>query len=104
MIDWCVEISSYAPSSFKTEKYLNTVRDTVKPCMDHLCKRLLEMNDWDIKMANSTFMKIIDEIPILTLIVREDGFQLRYNKYVDIKITDGATKIYREIKLDKILN
>jgi hypothetical protein len=103
MIDWYVEISEEAPDGFRGDKYLGNVIDTATPCMNHLCNRLTEMNDWKLEDVNKIFMEIIDELPIMKSSIYNNEFVINYNRWVTIKLTDTTKQIYRDLKLSRIL-
>ena len=103
MITWYVEISDWAPDTYRNEKYLKTVIDTATPFMNHFCKRLSEIDEWKLEDANKIFKELVDELPIMQALVMNDDFKIRYNKWVFIKLTDTLKQIYRESKLNKIL-
>lgn len=102
MIDWYVEISESAPENFKGDDYLAEVIETTSPCMKHFCNRLSEISDFTLEDMEKVFSEIIEELPILTTNIYGDEFVIKYNRWVDIKLTDTTKQIYRDIKLEKI--
>ena len=104
MIDWYVEISENANEGFKTDDYLATVIRTAKPCMDYFCKRLTEIEDFTLEDMEKIFSEIIEELPIMRANISGNEFVIKYNRWVDIKLTDTTKQIYRNIKLEKIFN
>lgn len=104
MIDWYVEIRDDSPDSFKTDKYLKEVIETATPLMDFFCKRLSNIDDWNIEQANQIFSSIVEEIPIMTHRVYNGEFFIIYNRWVSIKLTETTKQIYRDIKIEKLLN
>jgi hypothetical protein len=102
MIDWYVEISDSAPENFKGDDYLAKVIQTTSPCMNYFCKRLSEIDDFTLEDMETIFSEIIEELPILTTNIYGDEFVIKYNRWVDIKLTDTTKQIYRDIKLEKI--
>ena len=102
MIDWYVEISDWSPESFKNDDYLSKVIDTATPCMDYFCKRLTEVDEFTLEDMMRIFSEIIEELPIMRANVFNNEFVIKYNRWVDIKLTDTTKQIYREIKLEKI--
>ncbi len=103
MTDWYVEISEWAPETFRTDEYLSKIIDTATPYMDHFCKRLTEISDWKLEDANKIFGEIIEEFPILVPQVRNNEFYIRYNKWVYIKLTETPIQIYRDSKIKQLL-
>lgn len=103
MIDWYVEISESAPDGFKSDDFLKSVIETATPLMDYFCNRLSEIDEWEIKDAEKVFGEIIEEMPIMNYRVYKDEFIIKYNRFVEIKLTDTTRQIYREFKLNKIL-
>ena len=103
MIDWYVEILEGSPDDFKNDDYLNSVIKTTAPCMDYFCKRLSEIENWMIEDAETIFKDIIDEMPIMSSMISNTEFIIRYNRWVSIRLTDTTKQIYRDIKLEKIL-
>jgi len=104
MIDWYVEISESSPEGFKNDDYLAKVIKTSKPCMDYFCKRLTEIEDFTLEDMEKIFSEIIEELPIMRANIYGNEFVIKYNRWVDIKLTDTTKQIYRNIKLEKIFN
>jgi len=104
MIDWYVEISESAPVGFNDDKYLSSVIKTATPCMNYFCKRLTEVGDFTLENIEKIFSEIIEELPIMRANIYGGEFIIKYNRWVDIKLTDTTKQIYREIKLEKIFN
>lgn len=104
MIDWYVEISSSAPDGFRTDDYLSQVIKTAAPCMNYFCKRLMEKEDFTLEDMENIFSEIIEELPIMRANIYGKEFVIKYNRWVDIKLTDTTKQIYRDIKLEKIFN
>lgn len=103
MIDWYVEISEGAPEGFRGDKYLSNVIDTASPCMDYFCKRLTDMKDWKLEDALIIFQDIIDELPIMSPVIWNGEFFIRYNNWVYIKLTETPKQIYRDSKIRQLL-
>lgn len=103
MIDWYIEISDYSPNGFKSDDFLKSVIETATPFMNYFCDRLSEIEDWKIEDAERVFGEIIEEMPIMNYRIKGEEFIIKYNRFVDIKLTDTTRQIYREIKLGKIL-
>jgi len=104
MIDWYIEISESAPDNFRSDDYLNSVIKTAKPCMDYFCKRLMEIEEFTLEDMGKIFSEIIEELPIMRANIYNNEFVIKYNRWVDIKLTDTTKQIYRNIKLEKIFN
>ena len=102
MIDWYVEISEGAPDGFKEDKYLSSVINTASPCMNYFCQRLTEKENFTLEDIEKIFSEIIEELPIMRANIYGDEFVIKYNRWVDIKLTDTTKQIYRNIKLEKI--
>ena len=103
MTDWYVEISEYAPESFRTDDYLSKIIDTASPCMNYFCKRLTELKDWKLEEAFKIFQEIVEELPIMSAHIWNDEFSIRYNKFVYIKLTETPKQIYRDSKIKQLL-
>jgi hypothetical protein len=103
MINWYVQISEGAPQGFNSDSYIGNVIDTATPFMDYFCKRLSEIENWMIHDAESIFKDIIDEMPIMSSMISNNEFIIKYNRWVTIRLTDTTKQIYRDIKLEKIL-
>lgn len=103
MINWYVQISETAPQGFNSDIYLASVIDTASPFMEYFCKRLSEIDNWMIQDAETIFKDIIDEMPIMSSIIIDNEFVIRYNRKTSIRLTDTTKQIYRDIKLEKIL-
>jgi inhibitor of KinA sporulation pathway (predicted exonuclease) len=104
MIDWYIEISESAPDKLKNDDYLAEVIKTAKPCMDYFCKRLTEIEDFTLEDMGKIFSEIIEELPIMRANIYDGEFVIKYNRWVEVKLTDTTKQIYREIKLEKIFN
>ncbi len=104
MIDWYVEISEWAPDSFKCDDYLAEVIDTAKPCMDYFCDRLSNTEKFTKEETSKIFSEIIEELPIMKSRISNGEFIIEYNRWVFIRLIDTTKQIYREIKLEKIFN
>ena len=102
MIDWYVEISEGAPEGLKNDKYLSSVINTASPCMNYFCQRLTEKENFTLEDIEKIFSEIIEELPIMRANIYGDEFVIKYNRWVDIKLTDTTKQIYRNIKLEKI--
>ena len=102
MIDWYIEISDDAPQAFKDDKYLSNVINTASPCMTYFCQRLSEIEDYKLEDMVNIFKEIIEELPIMRANIYGGEFVIKYNRWVDIKLTDTTKQIYRDIKLEKI--
>ena len=102
MIDWYIEISEGAPDGFKGDKYLSNVINTASPCMNYFCQRLTEKENFTLEDIEKIFSEIIEELPIMRANIYGDEFVIKYNRWVDIKLTDTTKQIYRDIKLEKI--
>jgi hypothetical protein len=103
MINWYVEIWPGSPISFNSYDYLNTVIETATPFMNYFCKRLLEIENWNMNDAEKVFRSIIDEMPIMSYTSVNNEFIIKYNRWTSIRLTDTTKQIYRDIKLEKIL-
>ena len=55
MIDWYVEILEGSPDDFKNDNYLNSVIKTTAPCMDYFCKRLIEIDNFNLQEMEVIF-------------------------------------------------
>lgn len=103
MIDWYIEISEGCPEGFRRDEYLANVIDTASPCMDYFCNRLTEMSNWKMEDALSIFQDIIDELPVMSPVIWNDEFFIRYNRWVYIRFTETPKQIYRESKIKQLL-
>ena len=103
MINWYVQISENAPYGFNSDTYLANVIDTATPFMEYFCKRLSEVDNWNIDDAQKIFKDIIDEMPIMSSTIIDNEFIIKYNRWTYIRLTDTNKQIYRDIKLEKIL-
>ena len=102
MFDWYVEILEGSPENFKSDDYLSKVITTAKPCIDYFCKRLTEVDEFTLEDMMNIFLEIIEELPIMRANIWGNEFIIKYNRWVDIKLTDTTKQIYRDIKLEKI--
>lgn len=104
MIDWYIEISDDAPKYFKSDDYLAKVIENSAPYMKYFCRRLSEIDDYKLEDMEKIFSEIIEELPIMRSNIYGGEFVIKYNRWVDIKLTDTTKQIYRYIKLEKIFN
>jgi type II restriction/modification system DNA methylase subunit YeeA len=72
--------------------------------MNYFCNRLSETGDFTLEDMENIFSEIIEELPIMRANIYGDEFVIKYNRWVDIKLTDTTKQIYRDIKLEKIFN
>jgi hypothetical protein len=70
--------------------------------MNYFCQRLSEKENFNLKDIERIFSEIIEELPIMRANIYGDEFVIKYNRWVDIKLTDTTKQIYRDIKLEKI--
>jgi hypothetical protein len=70
--------------------------------MNYFCKRLMEIKEFTLEDMEKIFSEIIEELPIMRANIYGDEFVIKYNRWVDIKLTDTTKQIYRDIKLEKI--
>lgn len=99
MIEWSIKISESAPNSYNSDVYLRRINDGMEPCINYLNKRLIES---DFKeSALDIFKDIFDEMPILSFVLQDDTFFIRYNDWVHVLI--DIKQIYRNSKIEKIL-
>lgn len=104
MIDWYVEISDNSPHVFKSDKYLKQVIETSTPVMNYFCEKLSIIDNWKIEDANKIFISIIEEMPIMRPRVYNNEFEIVYNRWVTIRLTETTKQIYRNIKIENLLN
>ena len=83
---------------------LSSVINTASPCMNYFCQRLTEKENFTLEDIEKIFSEIIEELPIMRANIYGDEFVIKYNRWVDIKLTDTTKQIYRNIKLEKIFN
>ena len=103
-------ISWYIDSSRTDKAYLNQVNKIAGPCMDYFCKRLYEVDQFEINDIKRIFEEIIEELPILNIVYNGDKEKLEpdkiaidYNGYTIIRFNDNLRGVVRDIKLRKIL-
>lgn len=104
MIDWYVEISDNSPDGFKSDNYLKQVIETSTPVMNYFCEKLSIIDNWKIEDANKIFISIIEEMPIMRPRVYNNEFEIVYNRWVTIRLTETTKQIYRNIKIENLLN
>lgn len=103
MIDWYVEISEYAPYGFRSDKYKDSIITNSMLTMDHICKEISKRN-YDLSNFEKSFNEIIQELPIMNFKVLNGEFIIVYNKWVNIRFKENTKQIYRDIKLNKLIN
>ena len=121
--NWEINISNDAPENFKSDEFKLMVKETAEPCIKYLHNKIgdnILKIECDKNKILILFKEIMYDMPILNnlSVVDKQGFIfsandytsinynyiiLRYNKWVDILITDTIEQIYRDIKLNKIL-
>lgn len=99
MIGWYIETDRIEDS------YLKKVNEVVKPCMDHFCERLCEVEFTliDREFIFNEMLKIVEELPFLTFEQYNDDFWIKYNSHTYIRFNDELKPIIRDIKLKKVL-
>lgn len=100
MINWYVELSPY---STRTDEYIQNVIRIASPLMDYFCEKLYEKNDLTLGTIETTFNEIINGLPVMNTKIIDGEFIICYNKTTYIKLVDSTKQIYRDIKLEKIL-
>lgn len=130
MMNWEISITSDAPEKFKSDKFKLVVEETMEPCIRYIYDRIgdiskIEFNYLSLEIFQFSLLKlfreIVDDLPILSGISIVDkqgvilpidaGYKIenikwiciRYNKWINIIITDSIEQIYRDYKLNKIL-
>lgn len=103
-INWYVEILDMAPVDYNSNEYLKKVIDSSTPFMEYFFDKLLQVEDWSFVDAKDVFESIVSEMPVFNCKIIGDDIIFKYNKWVNLRLTDTAKQIYRDIKLEKILN
>ena len=103
MIEWFIYIKDYAPEYFKTDKFKEIVTENTIPVIKYISEKLKE-SDYDLSGFCQKFKDIVDDLPIMKVKVIDDEITIQYNRWVDIKLVDSTKAIYRDIKLNKLLN
>lgn len=70
--------------------------------IDHLAKLIREYKNWDLDLLDSQLNELLKEF--CYGYISNDVLIIRYNKIINIEISDPRMLIRRKIKLDKILN
>lgn len=103
-------ISWYIDSTRTDQPYLDQVNRIAGPCMDYLCKRLCEVDSFEINDTKRIIEEIIEELPILKIHyygdkekLELDKISINYNGQTSIKFNDNLRGVVRDIKLRKIL-
>jgi hypothetical protein len=78
-------------------KLINSFDLTCIPYINYI-----EINDYKLEDMEVIFSEIIEELPIMRANIYGEEFVIKYNRWVDIKLTDTTKQIYRDIKLEKI--
>ena len=102
MISWYIDTNPVYGGR-PSEIYLNRVKETVEPCMNYLCDRLSEVEDYDINDLEILYREIVEELPILSFINDGDEFYFRYNSYTIIRFRDPLKSIKRDILINRLL-
>jgi hypothetical protein len=104
MIEWYIDIDKWAPNQFKTDKFKEVVTENTKPVMAYISEKLKE-SDYNLSEFYQKFKDAVDDLPIMNVKSNiDDEIIIQYNRWVDIKLVDSTKAIYRDIKLNKLLN
>lgn len=103
MIEWYIHIDKWAPEHFKTDKFKKIVTENTIPVITYISEKLKE-SDYNLSEFHQKFKDVVDDLPIMKVKVIDDEIIIQYNKWVDIKLVDSTKAIYRDIKLNKLLN
>lgn len=103
MIAWYIHIDKWAPKHFKNDKFKEVVIENTKPVIAYIYEKLKE-SDYNLSEFNKRLKDIVDDLPIMKVKIIDDEIIIKYNKWIDIKLVDSTKAIYRDIKLNKLLN
>jgi hypothetical protein len=103
-LDWYIEIEPHAPNSIK--KNIKDIEKITKYIMQIFSDKMMKMEEFNLNKANEILSDIVDEFPVMR--PEKDWntgeFYIRYSKYVSIKLKNPLKLIYRELKLQKLLD
>lgn len=105
MLNWYIEILPWAPKSFNNDKKIkNNINCIITHIMNIFHEKLFELEEVNLKNAGKVLIDIIDEMPIMKADMQNGELIIRYNRFVNVKLKDPLKSIYRDIKLNKLLN
>lgn len=102
---WVIEYSHTSPNYIKTPKVKEEIESLTSGVIDYIFSKLKKnSDDLTLNNVNGILFELLDELPIMSPTIDNGVFKLRYNKFITVKLIDPVKSIYREIKLNKLLN
>ncbi len=99
-MNYTIELSN---SGQYTDEYVSNIRKTTDLIVSYVEKRLLEIENLDIKNAKNLIGMIFDELPVTKVRFSDGKLIIIYSKNVNIIIDDPLLKILRDLKIEQIL-
>lgn len=103
-LKWVIEYSHTSPNYVKIPKVKKEIESLTSGVIDYIFSKLEKSDELTLNNINGILFDLLDELPIMSPTLDNGEFKLRYNKFITVKLIDPVKSIYREIKLNKLLN
>lgn len=103
-LKWVIEYSHTSPNYVKIPKVKKEIESLTSGVIDYIFSKLEKSDELTLNNVNGILFDLLDELPIMSPTLDNGEFKLRYNKFITVKLIDPVKSIYREIKLNKLLN
>lgn len=104
-LKWVIEYSHTSPNYVKTSKVKKEIESLTSGVIDYIFTKLEKNSDeLTLNNVNGILFDLLDELLIMSPTLDNGEFKIRYNKFITVKLIDPVKSIYREIKLNKLLN
>jgi len=103
-MNWYLETNGYFPKINKSA--MDIARRNATIFMEVFNTRLSEIADFNLENVNEMLHGLVEEFPIMSPEndLQTGEFYIRYNRYLNIKLKDPLKSIYRDLKLNQLLN
>lgn len=102
-MNWYIEERNISKISKNTR---DKVKESAGLFMEVFNDKLCELEDFNLDNINKMLHNLVEEFPVMT--PKNDWktgeFYIRYNSYFNIKLKDPLKSIYRDLKLNQLLN
>lgn len=103
-LKWVIEYSHTSPNYVKIPKVKKEIESLTSGVIDYIFSKLEKSDELTLNNVNGILFDLLDELPIMSPTLDNGEFKIRYNKFITVKLIDPVKSIYREIKLNKLLN
>lgn len=103
-LKWVIEYSHTSPNYVKIPKVKKEIESLTSGVIDYIFSKLEKSDELTLNNINGILFDLLDELPIMSPTLDNGEFKIRYNKFITVKLIDPVKSIYREIKLNKLLN